>query len=248
MPGVRARGLGDDNMKPYQKIAYMYDKDWGKFSSKYMSIISFVNESQEYSPSTFLDIACGTGKLLAELYAKGYQVVGLDLSSDMISIARSNNPDIEFIVGDMCSFNLDRRFDIITCAFDSLNYLLTDNQMRIALSNINSHLNDTGYFIFDINTPKLYEQYHFGVIDREYNGSNYKQILNYDRDNRIGKTVFDFGDGDCEEHLQKAYTNEEMKTFLNVCGFEIVESFKNFDRVARDENAYKVIYVTKKKS
>ena len=226
----------------------MYDKDWGKFSSKYMNIISYVNEIQGYSPCTILDIACGTGKLLAELHANGYNVTGLDLSEDMISIARSNNPEIEFIVGDMCSFSLNRRFDIITCAFDSINYLLTDDQMRTALINIHSHLNGTGYFIFDINTPKLYEEYHFGVIDREFNGLKYKQILDYDKESRIGKTVFDFGNGNSEEHLQKAYTNEDMETFLNMSRFEIVDSFKNFDRAARDENAYKIIYIVKKKS
>lgn len=233
-------------MKPYERIAFMYDKDWGKFSSKYTNLISYVNESQRYNPSTILDIACGTGRLLGELHASGYTCTGLDLSEDMINIARSNNPDIEFVISNMCSFSLNRRFDIITCAFDSLNYLLTPLQVSVALNNINCHLNNEGYFIFDVNTPTLYEDRHFGVIDREFNGLKYRQVLEYDKVQRIGKTVFDFGNGESEEHLQKAYTNEDMEVFLNESGFRIVNAFKDFDLKARDEKAYKVIYITKK--
>lgn len=233
-------------MEAYKKLSVLYDKDWGNFSTLYLKLIFHAMEEYKFNPSSVLDVACGTGKLVSELYKQNFTVEGLDISQDMINVARKNNPGIKFHIDDMTSFDLERKFDLITCAFDSLNYLLEDKQVRNALSDIYSHLNDNGLFIFDINTPVLYEEKHFGVIERKYDDISFRQILEYNKETRLGKTTFDFGQGEQELHVQKAYTSDEMDNFLMHTGFRILKRYKDFKFSPVDEKAYKIFYIVKK--
>ena len=189
-----------------------------------------------------MDVACGTGKLASELYNLNYDVSGIDISEDMISIANSNNPKINFVVSDMTDFNTSKKFDLIICAFDSINYLTEDEQVLKALANIHSKLKAHGYFIFDINTPALYEEKHFGVIEREVENIKFKQVLDYDKETRIASTIFDFGNDERELHIQKAYSSETVDEFLEESSFIILERFKDFELSPVDKNAYKIFY------
>lgn len=73
-----------------------------------------------------LDLACGTGGFTRELHRAGWQVQGLDGSQEMLTVARGRLPaDISLSVGDLRTFDLGERFDLVTCVFDSLNNLLT---------------------------------------------------------------------------------------------------------------------------
>ncbi len=164
----------------------------------------------------------------------------------MINVAKETTTGIEFAVADMVNFTLNKKFQLITCAFDALNYLVTDSDMKKTLKNVFLHLEDNGIFIFDINTPVLYEERHFGIIDRKFDNIEFKQILEYDKASKIGKTVFDFGDNQCETHIQKAYTVEEMDAFLLNSGFEIMNRYKDFRLSPIDDKAYKIFYVVKK--
>lgn len=233
-------------MKPYERLAKVYNEDWGKFSTSYLRLIRHLSDTFNFYPSSVLDVACGTGKLAAELYKLGYEVCGIDMSKDMIDIAKSNYPRVQFHVADMTNFNINRTFDLITCTFDSINYLTEDGQVLKALSNIHSHLSNTGYFIFDINTPALYEQIHFGAIDREFNGIEFKQLLEYDSAKGIGTTIFDFENGEREVHIQKAYSAEDMDNFLARSSFQIIERFKDFKLSPVDEKAYRIFYIVQK--
>jgi len=118
--------------------------------------------------------------------------------------------------------------------------------MKKTLKNVFLHLEDNGIFIFDINTPVLYEERHFGIIDRKFDNIEFKQILEYDKVSKIGKTVFDFGDNQCETHIQRAYTVEEMDEFLINSGFEIMNRYKDFRLSPIDDKSYKIFYVVKK--
>lgn len=185
-------------------------------------------------------------KLASELYKLGYEVCGIDISKDMINTAKSNYPEIQFDIADMTNFNLDSKFDLITCTFDSINYLTEDEEILKALSNIHSHLSNTGYFVFDINTPSLYEEKHFGTIDREFNGIKFKQILKYDKEKKIGTTIFDFGNGEREVHVQKAYSAVDMDNLLTQSGFLKVERFKDFKLSPIEEKVYRIFYIVRK--
>lgn len=234
-------------MKPYEILSKLYSKDWGKYSSKYTDLIFNVIDIYNLNVHSVLDVACGTGILASELYSKNFEVSGIDISEDMINVARENTKGIDFQVADMEKFTFDKKFQIITCAFDSINYLTCDIKMEKTLKNILKHLDDNGVFIFDINTPLLYEERHFGVIDREFDGMKFKQILEYDKAHKIGKTIFDFGNNESETHIQKAYSVDDMDEFLLKSGFEIMNRYKDFKLSPIDDKAYKILYVVKKK-
>ncbi|SUK94843.1 Ubiquinone/menaquinone biosynthesis methyltransferase UbiE/ COQ5 [Staphylococcus aureus] len=72
--------------------------------------------------SNILDIGCGTGSLTVQLEALG-DVTGMDLSVDMLTVAAQKSANVNWLEGDMTSFDLQQQFDIITIFCDSLNYL-----------------------------------------------------------------------------------------------------------------------------
>lgn len=234
-------------MKAYEKLSKFYKKDWGKDSIRYVDLIKNVIDSFNLRISSILDVGCGTGILAKELKNMDFEVTGIDISDNMIDVANETTTGIEFIVSDMRNFNLSKTFDMITCAFDAINYVTTDEDMKDTINTIYNHLNANGVFIFDINTPYLYEDKHFGVINREFDGIKFKQILEYNRTTQIGTTLFDFGNNDLENHIQRAYSVEKMDDYLSNARFEIIGRYKNFKMLPIEDRTYKVFYVAKKK-
>ncbi|MDZ5253836.1 class I SAM-dependent methyltransferase [Clostridium sp. LIBA-8841] len=234
-------------MKAYEKLYKFYKKDWGKDSIRYVDLIINVISTFNLNVSSILDVGCGTGILAKELKNMNFEVSGIDISEDMINVANETTAGIEFAVSDMRNFNLNKKFDMITCTFDAINYVIADEDMKDTMNNIYYHLNSNGFFIFDINTPYLYEDKHFGVIKREFDGIHFEQILEYDRTTQIGTTLFDFGNDDLEKHVQRAYSVEKMDEYLVNAGFKIIGRYKNFRMFPIEDRTYKVFYVAKKK-
>ena len=100
-----------------------------------------------------LELGCGTGSVLKQL-SKHYEVWGLDLSKQMLSIARKKVPPPRLSRQNMVNFRLRQRFDVICCVFDSLNHVASFTQWKYLFNNVHLHLADEGVFIFDINTQK----------------------------------------------------------------------------------------------
>jgi ubiquinone/menaquinone biosynthesis C-methylase UbiE len=137
-------------MENYSVYAKYYDSLHGEPKDK----VALINEwIQKYNPkaTSVLEIACGTGAIL-KLMEKHYEVSGLDLSKEMLSIARKKISKGNFYHKDMTSFSLNKKFDIILCVYDSINHLLKFNDWTKVFKNSSKHLNANGLFIFDINT------------------------------------------------------------------------------------------------
>ncbi len=106
---------------------------------------------------TLLELACGTGAIL-KILGKSYEVVGLDLSPQMLSIARKKLPHVRFYRKDMVSFDLGKRFDVVICVFDSINHVLKFTDWQKIFRNARRHLEPYGLFLFDINTEAKLER------------------------------------------------------------------------------------------
>lgn len=100
---------------------------------------------------TLLELACGTGAIL-KILGKYYDVAGLDLSSQMLAIARKKLPHVRFYRKDMVRFDLGTKFDVIICVFDSINHVLRFPDWQKIFRNVTRHLEPDGLFLFDINT------------------------------------------------------------------------------------------------
>lgn len=101
------------------------------------------------------DLACGTGVCLKIWQDDGYQVVGLDKSFSMLQVCRekvSTHDGALLINGDMRHFRLARQVPVITCLYDSLNYLLTEADLLRCFNRVHEALHRDGVFIFDMNT------------------------------------------------------------------------------------------------
>lgn len=100
---------------------------------------------------SILELGCGTGSILARLTSFS-SLTGIDQSPEMLAIAREKVPAARLLQGDMSSFSLGERFDVIISVFDSLNHLLTFDAWQAAFAAVHEHLNPRGLFIFDVNT------------------------------------------------------------------------------------------------
>ncbi len=103
-----------------------------------------------FHPKTSLDLACGTGILCEILHRHGIQASGMDLSSGMIDIAKSSNPDIRYEVADMVTYRPQVQFDLVTCTGDAFNHILDLEDLKTIFRNIYGYLSDGGWLVFDI--------------------------------------------------------------------------------------------------
>jgi SAM-dependent methyltransferase len=104
-----------------------------------------------------LDVACGTGKSTVPLARLGYDATGCDLSPEMVRIARERLDGGAF-VADMRSLPEAGPFDLVTCLDDSINYLLSEGDLRRALRSIAAQLRPGGQLVFDTNTIGTYRR------------------------------------------------------------------------------------------
>ncbi len=186
------------------------------------------------------------GALAAELQKRGYLVTGVDLSPEMVSLARRSSPRIQYVVDDIATVTLKCQMDLAICSFDSLNYFVEASRLQIALRNVRDMLGPAGLFSFDMNLPRLYEEKQRGTISREVSGVKFEQLLAYDRETRMATTVFDFGDGRREVHRQRAYDRKEIEDHLGKAGFRILGVYRDFLMKPADGDTLKPIFLAQR--
>ncbi len=136
-----------------EQIASYYDHIYDSLGKDYQQeagIIDSLLRRSAYKVSNILDVGCGTGRhaeILASTY--GYEVTGLDRDAGMIDKARSRAPNIDFHVGDMRHFSLDKRYDAIICLFNAINNASGAQETIITLRNFGTHLLDGGVLIVE---------------------------------------------------------------------------------------------------
>ena len=141
----------------YSGFAYIYDtlmKDYD-----YNCLIEYIEkifERYKIKPNIILDLACGTGTICINMAQKGYDMIGLDISTDMLNVAQTKTRklglDILYINQNMTEFELYGTVDAIICTMDSINYIQDKNELIKLFKNVRNYLNPGGLFIFDINT------------------------------------------------------------------------------------------------
>ena len=109
-------------MDRYKNFSKVYDI----FSTNYDWCLGFIEEViRDYviDPKSILELACGTGNILHHFTGR-YEVAGLDISTSMLEQARKKLPDVPFFQNDMVDFNLENKYDVILCMYDSINHIL----------------------------------------------------------------------------------------------------------------------------
>jgi SAM-dependent methyltransferase len=143
-------------MVAYAQLDRFYDAAMGD-RTEMASYIRRLIRRHKPRARTLLELACGTGAIL-KILAKSYDVAGLDLSPQMLFLARKKLPHVRFYRKDMASLDLGKKFDVIICVFDSINHVLKFANWKKIFRNAARHLEEDGLFLFDINTEAKLER------------------------------------------------------------------------------------------
>ena len=224
-------------MDAYHALAASYDRLTNDI--QYENTVAFymqLLEREHLSVRTAVDLACGTGSVALLLAQKGLQVIGVDMSEEMLCVAQQKAQEVEeppvFVCQRLEKLNLPRGVDLAVCALDSMNYITDPALCRQALGRIFRVLNPGGCFIFDVNTPEklraMDDQIWLDEDDDVYciwrgEFDEETRILSYAMDlfQRRGATW----ERSYEEHLEYAYTQQELTAWLKEAGFTHIEVF-----------------------
>ncbi len=137
-------------MAAYERFAAFYDEVMDDPAPRAARVIEAIDRHHA-GVASLLELGCGTGSMLDQFTRIG-SVTGLDRSPEMLAIAAEKVPRAELVEADMASFSLGRTFDVVVCAFDSLNHVLTFDGWLSTFDAVVAHLSDGGLFVFDVNT------------------------------------------------------------------------------------------------
>ena len=205
-----------------------------------------------------LDLGCGTGTITELLYEKGYDMIGVDSSEEMLQIALDKKletgSDILYLCQDMRELDLYSTVGTVVSVCDSLNYLLMDEDVLQTFHLVNNYLFPGGIFIFDFNTIYKYEEV-IGDTTIAENREDCSFIWDNfysceDHINEYDVTVFERQEDDLyrrftETHYQRGYTLEEMKTFLEKAGLIFVTALDEKTHEAPTETSERIYVIAR---
>ena len=187
---------------------------------------------------TVLDLACGTGTMTAIFTRRGYELVSVDASADMLAVAREKTAGIPgeppvFLQQDMPRLDLYGTVEAAICCLDSLNYLTRPSDLRRTLGRLRLFIQPGGVLIFDVNTPYKLQNLDGQVFLDEREDVYCVWRTEYNRRSRICTYYMDLFSQekrelwrrDFEYHRQRAYSVEELEGYLREAGFTRIRTF-----------------------
>jgi len=246
----------------YGEFAHVYSRgEYPDFSRHMAEHLPGVLEQLGLSPETLLDLACGEGTFAVAMARLGLDVAGLDASPRMIECAREQaagaGAKIEFTIGDMRTLSFENRFDLVTCWYDSLNYLLKSEDLSRTFVGVARALKPGGVFIFDMNTV-------FGLatawreagcyVKKESADTFEVHRHDYDFETAIAAvkiTCFLENNGHWrrfdEEHRERGYAHQKVLELLQDAGLQSLATWGSFrDRSEATPESERAWYISRK--
>lgn len=246
----------------YEGFANVYDHvmDQIPYEEWFIKLQKYLKESGIES-GRICELGCGTGIMTEKFAGAGYEMIGLDLSVDMLALAKlkqvETGSDILYLNQNMEVMELDSPVDAFISVCDSLNYLVQEEQMEAVFRRVEKYLKPGGYFIFDLKTAYCYRN----VIGNQTWVEQDEEVSyiwdNYfyeDQDiNEYMLTIFrkqpdtDLYERVEESHYQRAYQIDQLKLLLEEAGLTFVESFDE-DMINPVQEDSERMYLIAKKS
>ena len=245
-------------MDAYHALAVSYDRLTNDVD--YEATVAFYNEilkREGLKPRTAVDLACGTGSVTAILARQGLDVIGVDLSEEMLTVAMEKVMDMEhpprFICQSLQELKLPRGVDLATCALDSLAYMTDPEDCAEAIRRVYKVLNPGGIFIFDVNTPEKLRAMDAQVFLDEDDDVYCIWRGEFDEETNIcsyGMDLFqrrgEFWERSFEEHREYAYSQEQLMTYLKAAGFTHIEVYADRKFTAPAEGEQRIYFKARK--
>ncbi|GAB6091864.1 class I SAM-dependent DNA methyltransferase [Furfurilactobacillus curtus] len=238
----------------YDSFAKFYDELFDP--AMYDAWLDFVRQ-QAGSRRQMIDLACGTGRLAIKLKQAGFDVTGLDLAPEMLSLAAeraaSVNVNVPLIEGDFTALGDLGQYELITCFDDSLCYLPDEAMLLDAFREAKAHLTSSGRYLFDVITPYQTDtvypgyMYNFHDDERAFMWSSYEgeqpHSVEHDLNFFIWNEALNGYDHHAELHIERTYSLATYQHLLHSAGFTKVTVTSDFGQQPIDETTTRWFFV-----
>lgn len=262
-------------MRSYRQFAAIYDRlmedmpysDWMSFARRCWDKYGI--------PKTVVDLGCGTGNLSIPLARSGFNVFGIDLSSEMLSVARSKWDEpytrglrdeagtIRWLQQDMRDWDLPDQVDTVISFCDSLNYLTEQQDIIDTFRQTFAGLKQGGLFLFDVHAPKQLVRYAeeqpfvYDEKDVAYLWTSEYDPVRMEIEHSLTffiqeeKASNSGGNGSLysrfeESHVQRAYDPQWLADQLESAGFELLHRCADFKWDTPDEKSERLFFVARR--
>lgn len=246
-----------NSSKSYGRFACFYDSlmqaDYDKIAARIDQLVM----NHYGKRGILLDLACGTGTLCEKLAKIGYDVIGTDISQEMLSVALDKKYDsglpIQYLCQDMRNIDMFGTIDVTVCTLDSLNHLDCKEDVSKTFERVSLFAEPEGLFIFDVNTVYkhknvlgdntfVFENYEVFCVWQNFLCEDNSVEINLDFFEKDGESYFRSTESFCEI----AFEIEEIKTMLVENGFEIVGVFDGYEEREVSQISERAVFVARK--
>jgi len=238
----------------YDIFAWIYNKYWGADSARrFFPVLESLLLPLLPSRARILDLCCGAGQLAQALAQRGYQVTGVDSSEEMIHLAHTNAPDVECLVEDARTFRLPAGYHAVVSTYDSLNHIMSQEELSRVFRNVYACLQQGGLFLFDLNMEQGYKarwRSSFGIVEDDH---VCVVRASFDEDERVGRTgISIFRLAGVVWHrsdvtlLQRCYSESQIRSDLEAIGFAGIQTFDAQNDLGWSREAGRVFFLSRK--
>lgn len=263
-------------MQAYTGFAQVYDsfmdnipyEDWCEY-------LAGLLQEYEIKEGLVLDLGCGTGNITELLAMHGYDMIGIDNAEEMLTIAMEKKMEypepvtptdkrtnILYLLQDMREFELYGTVNAVVSICDSMNYIMSEEELVTVFRLVNNYLEKDGMFFFDLNTEYKYrtilanntiaenrEECSF-IWDNYYYDEekvNEYDLTIYVKDEELEEELEEEGifrrfD---ETHYQRAYSLDTIKRLLSEANMEFVAAYDAFTRESVKETSERIYVIAK---
>lgn len=210
------------------------------------------------SDGQLVEIGCGTGTGTMLFAKEGYQMIGIDISQEMLEIAESKKEEenILYVLQDATELELPYTVPAMVSIGDSMNYITDYGDFTMVLKRVNEFLEQDGIFVFDLKTRKYFSEIGETTIAEDREECSFIWENYFDEETNINEyylSVFVRGDDGRydkyeEEHFQRGYTLQEVRQAVEMSGLKIENIFEAFSDNEGNEENDRVYVVARKTS
>lgn len=235
-------------MEAYTSFAEVYDTFMDNVPyEEWASYLHGILKEYGIRDGLVLELGCGTGSMTELLAEKGYDMIGVDNSEDMLELAMEKRMksgyDILYLLQDMQEFELYGTVRAVVSVCDSINYVTDEEELEEVFRLVNNYLDPRGIFIFDFNTEYKYREI-LGeqVIAEEREECSFIWDNYYDEEKKMNEyelTLFVQSQEDTdlyrkyqEVHYQRAYTLKQIKSLIEESGLRYITAYDAYTKKA----------------
>lgn len=248
-------------MAGYGDFAYYYDllTENVDYESRCNYIHSLLAENG-IGKGILLDLACGTGTASFLLSQKGYDMIGVDASEEMLSVAQEkkaeNGEDIIFLCQKMEELDLFGTINGAVCTLDSINHVTNEATVKEIFRRVSLFMEDKGIFIFDVNTPFKHREilgnntfvYDMDEVYCVWQNSTDGELLT-----SISLDIFEKDEEDdvyykySEQFCEKGYSLSDIENWVKEYKFDVIGIYEEMTKQPVKEDTQRAVFVLRKK-